>query len=451
MADEIKEKDVHKQVMSEIEAIGATSKENFEEIQKNYKSLQDELDKVDKKIPDNSKIEKLVEDIRTRQDALQEANDQAKAKEAEYKKRFEELELLLKRAKPQRTAEADEKLKKEVDQHILACMASQDRKDRFEYSEDDYIQYKDAFKKFLIKGNQQLGPEEIKRLSVGIDPHGGYTVTPAMSSAITTKLYETDPIRQLSRIETISSDAWEELVDWGQFGYGWVNETGTRSETSTSDFNLKRIPVHEMYANPRTTQQLLDDSGINVENWLGNKVADRFVRAEGAAFITGDGVGKPRGITTYSNGTTYGTVQQVNMGLAANLTFDGFINVKYALIEQYLNRGTWLMNRTTVQAAMKLKNGFGDPLWLPSMSSTTPESILGLPVRMSTTMPTIAANALAVALADWKEAYVIVDRLGISVLRDPYTTKGQIEFYTRRRVGGDLINFDAIKIGKISA
>lgn len=446
--DQILEKEVYDKVILELETLGANTKENFEEIQKNYKSLKEEMES---NLVDNSKVEKLKEDILTRQQKLDEANIEIKEKEKETQKRIDEVELLLKRAKPQNT-QIDKELKEVLKNHTINCATVSGK--RFldkDFIKEDFEKYENAFKTYICKGESLLSSENQKSLSVGIDPHGGYTVMPAMSSSITTKLYESDPIRQLARTENISSDAWEELVDWDQFGYGWENETETGSETSTGDLKKKRIPVHIMYAKPRATQQLLEDSGINIENWIANKVSDRFSRAEGAAFVTGDGVGKPRGFTTYSNGTTWGTVQQVNMGAAAAITADGFIKVKYALIEQYLNRGTWLMNRTTVRDTMLLKDGTGNYIWKPALSVDGQETILSLPVRMSTSMPTIAANSLSVVLADWKEAYVIVDRLGISVQRDPYTAKPFVEFYTRKRVGGDIINFDAIKIGKIAA
>src|SRR4030042_6291366 len=138
------------------------------------------------------------------------------------------------------------------------------------------------------------------------------------------------------------------------------------------------------------------------------------------------------------------------MGAIATLTADGFIDLKYHLTEEFLNSGTWLMNRLTVRDAMLLKNGAGDYIWKPSMITTDPSStILGLPVRMSTSMPTVAANALAIIIGDFKQGYMIVDRLGITIQRDPYTRKPFVEFYSRKRVGGDVINYDAFKIGLI--
>ena len=163
---------------------------------------------------------------------------------------------------------------------------------------------------------------------------------------------------------------------------------------------------------------------------------------------------EPRGILTYANGTNYGQIEQIAMGAAATLTADGFVNVKYALLENYLNLPSlaWVMNRSTVADAMKMKYGDGTYIWKPSMIANDPtSSILDIPVRMSPSMPTVAAGALAVVLAAWKEFYMILDRLGVTVQRDPYTAKPFIEFYFRKRVGGDVLNFEAGKIGVISA
>ena len=162
------------------------------------------------------------------------------------------------------------------------------------------------------------------------------------------------------------------------------------------------------------------------------------------------GVGMNRGFLTYANGTNYGQIERTNMQAAAAVTADGFVAVKYSMIEQFLGRGTWLMNRTTVRDTMYLKDGEGRYIWKPGFQDDSQASILGSPVRMSTSMPAVAAGALAVAFADWAEAYMVVDRLGITIQRDPYTQKPMIEFYTRKRVGGDVVNYQAIKLGNIA-
>jgi len=292
-------------------------------------------------------------------------------------------------------------------------------------------------------------------LRLGSDPDGGYTVTPAMSSKIVERLFEIDPIRQLASVETISTDALEMMEDVNEAGGDWESETVANDESETPQWKKKRIPVHVLAARPRATQVLLDDSGLNVESWLANKVADKFGRTEAAAFVTGNGVGKPTGFMTYGNWTTAGTyehakIERVNMGNATEFTTDGLTDVKYQMIEQHLMVGTWLTNRLNVRDIMKLKDGDGQYIWRPGITVGQPASLLGLPIRMATTIATTAAAALAIALADWKAVYQIVDRQGINVQRDPFTVKPFVEFYTRKRVGGDVINFQAIKIGVIA-
>jgi len=444
------EPEVVSAIVAEIKSFGSDSKKNYDELRKSYEQFKSVMDTYEGKMSADieEQVKKFGEEIVTRQTALDEG----------WNKRADAMETAIQRM-PKYASPEDKKeveMAMQFQKEALVCR----KKEGVTYNDvatlkanvEEYQEYKKAFEAFLrMKGDQRnMGPDQFKSLSVGVDPDGGYTVTPAFSSRVITKQYETDPIRQMASIETISTQALEWLVDWGQAGAGWEAETETGNETDTPTLNKKRIPVHVMYAKPHATQTLLEDSGINIENWLANKVADRFSRLEAASFIDGDGVGKPRGILTYANGTNYGQIEQVAMQNAAALTGDGFIAVKYSLVEQYLNMASWIMNRTTVRDAMYLKNGAGDYIWKPGWDKDSQATILGLPVRMSATMPAVAANALAVALAYWKEAYMIVDRLGITIQRDPYTAKPFVEFYTRKRVGGDVVNYEAIKLGIIS-
>ena len=443
-------------VAKEVQSIGANTKENYESLQKSYKSLKDTVDKQEKNGEDWQKAVKLAAEISTRQEEMDKGVASLKASQ-------EAIEVLLKRSPlaGDMSPEKKEKLDTEIKQFAAEILTIQKKgtgvtiEDLDSFMKTDVPKtldnYKRVFEKFARHQNDLLTPEDRKDLSVGIDPDGGYTVTPAMSARIIQKLYESDPIRQLASVESITGERIELLVDIDQADTGWETETVSGGKTDTSRLEKKAIHVGTMYARPRATQNILDDSGINIETWLANKIAQRLSRTEGAAFVTGDGVGKPRGFLTYGNGTTYGTIEQVAMGAAANLTADGFVQLKYHLLEGHLGAMTaWLMNRTTVMAAMLLKNGNGDYIWKQGIQNDASSNILGIPVRMSTTMPAVAANALAVALADWSETYLIVDRMGISVQRDPFTIKPFVEFYTRKRVGGDVVNFDTIKIGVIS-
>jgi len=469
MADPIEtnvnEPEVFKAITNEIKKLGNNTKANHEELSRRYTELKSLLDSTEGKMNAlvEEQLKKLATDVTTRQeniDTLVSANNVKQEQLVkEFTSRIDELEVAFKRSSRGSMTDASP-LEKEAKEFFTTAMAgSSDGKGAsFEKMRDINVdvevfkKYTDTFETFLRRkgGENALRPDEFKALSVGVDPDGGYTVTPAMGSKIFTKLYETDPMRDLASVETISTQAIEWLVDWDEAGWGWEEETVAGAETDPPQFSKKRIPVHVIYAKPRASQTLLEDSGINITDWLAKKIADRFNRGMSAAFITGDGVGKPRGFTTYSNGTTYGTVEQVASGAAAALTADGFINTKFTLIEQYLERATWLMSRGTVAASLLLKDGTGNYIWSPGLTEDRHSVLLGLPVRMSTTMPTIAANALSVAIADFKEAYMIVDRLGITIQRDPYTVKPMVEFYTRARVGGDLVNFQSIKLMKIA-
>ena len=467
------EPEVVKAVKAEIAKLGEgtqANKKNFEDLNKNVKALQDVVDASEGKFDAlvTEKVTKLTEDITVRQEDIDTKFVASADAEKALVKRCDDIEVALKRTPKAGSADVEDlaKLEAKAISFKVDAMAVQgvgkgvkfDEMEKLEANVEEYKAYCGAFQKFLRMDKRYhiTNADMMKSLTLGIDPDGGYTVTPVMSNRIVTRLFESDPIRQMASVESITTDAIEWLVDYDEAGFGWESETVAGDETTTPKVFKKRIPVHVLYAKPRVSQTLLEDSSINIENWLADHVAKRFMRGEAASFITGDGVGKPRGILTYDNYETAGTdqwgrVEQQNMGAAAALTADGFIDVKYRLVEQYLQRASWMMNRLTVAAAMQLKDGQGNYIWKPGLAEERHSTILGLDVRMATTMPTIAAGALSVAIADWAEAYMVVDRLGITIQRDPYTQKPMIEFYTRKRVGGDVINFQAVKIGVIAA
>lgn len=444
-------------VLDEVKKLGENYKTNYDTLRTNYEDLKSLVEMKSDDVVTKERIEKYATDIAVRQEEL---DKRAVTSQKAIHDRMDQLEVAFKRPggfSGVLTPDAE----KEIKQFYTAVASLKDDGMTFEKMKtisldaEAYKTYCSAFQDYLRKAgdDRKLSADQYKALMVGSDPAGGYTVTPQMMNAIITRQWELDPLRSLANVETITSGAMEQLVDWDEAGYGWESETVATPETTTPKFYKKRIDAFVAAARPRATQTLLDDSGINIEQWLANKIANKLARVEGAAFISGDGVGKPRGFLTYANGTTYGTVEQINMGHATLLTADGFVNIKYHLNEYYLNSNslTWLMARSTVAAAMILKDGLGGYIWKPAMIASDPSSsILGIPVRMSPSMPVVAANALSVAIADWREAYTIVDRLGISVQRDPYTVKPFIEFYTRKRVGGDVVNYDSLKIGVIA-
>lgn len=314
-------------------------------------------------------------------------------------------------------------------------------------------EYKRAFCNYLRKG-MDAGLEELhtKALSVGSDPDGGYLVTPTMSQNIIKHVQEHSPMRMLAGVETISSDSLEILEDRDEAAAGWTTETGAVSDTTTPQVGKRSIAVHELYAQPKATQKLVDDAAIDIESWIGEKVAAIFARKESDAFINGSGSGQPRGILTYDAGTDWGDIEQVLSGSDGAVTADSLIQLYYSLKEEYAARATFLMNRSVVQSVRLLKDGTTDQyIWQPGLAAGAADTLLGVPVAQSNDMPVAAADSLSVALADFRSAYLIVDRVGIRTLRDPYTDKPFVKFYTTKRVGGDVVNFEAIKLMKLAA
>lgn len=455
------------EVKKGIETIGALSKENKTAIG----NLTDQFRAIEKKQGDKDpivqeRLDKFSADISTRHDAMDTAVEVTKKAANDLNARMDEIEVAAKRVGSFGSSGNIDQDRKAIESYmqfekslIAASQVKRSYKDMLQMEKEPNMEkfsaYKDAFYEYLQIDEKAMSPESYKALQVGIDVDGGYTVTPFFSSRISQRMFETDPVRQLVSSETIGTDALEMTIDNDEAGADWEGETVQNDNADTPKMSRKRIPVHILATHPRITQMLLDDSNINIEAWLANKVSDKFSRTEAAAFVTGDGVGKPRGFGTYpawSNAGVFevGAIEQVNMGDATKFTTDGLIDVKYSMIEQHLMLGTWLTNRLNVRDIMKLKDGDGQYIWRPGITEGQPAMLLGLPFRMSTTVATAAANALAIYLADWKQTYLIVDRQGINVQRDPFTAKPFVEFYTRKRVGGDVINFQTIKIGKIA-
>ncbi len=326
-----------------------------------------------------------------------------------------------------------------------------------EYSASDMDAYKAAFDTFLRKDERSLGANEVKALSVGSDPDGGYVVHPDLSGRIVMKVFESSPMRAYASIQTISTDALEGIFDLDEAASGWVGETDARTETGTPQIGKWRIPVHELYAKPKATQKLLDDNEINMEAWLASKVSEKFARDEASAFVVGSGVNKPRGFLTYASGSTLpGTMERFITGVngafaAAPNGGDVLINALYGLKAQYRANATWFMNRATLKLTRKLKDSDGAYLWSPGIAAGQPASLLGYPVASFEDMPDPATDSLSIAVGDMREAYQIVDRVGIRTLRDPFSAKPYVEFYTTKRVGGDVVNFEALKLIEFTA
>lgn len=314
----------------------------------------------------------------------------------------------------------------------------------------DIVEKRAAYIEFLKTG---FIPEK-KDLSVSRDPDGGFLVTPDINGRMAKQIFESSPIRSVASIQQISTDSLEGVYDDNEASAGWVGETSGRPTTSTPQVGSYKIPVHEMYALLIATQKLIDDVNFDIEAWIQEKGSTKFARIESTAFISGDGADKPRGFLNYPASTVAdqyerGAVGQVvGSGSSGQLNFDDIYNLSYALKAEYRANSRFAMNRSTFAAVRKLKDNDGRYLWEPNNQVGQPATLNGIPTIEFNDMPDVASNSLSIALADWARAYQIVDRVAFSVLRDPYTNKGNVEFYMRRRVGGQVIEFDAIKLLK---
>lgn len=325
---------------------------------------------------------------------------------------------------------------------------------------EEYTQYKESLSTWLHRGDQVLTELERRAMSVGSDPDGGVLVTPDISGRIVRKVFETSPIRQIASAQTISTDALEGLRDTDEAAASWVAETGSRSESTTPTLAKWRIPVHEQYAMPPATQAVLDDANIDIEEWLANKVSEKFARASNTAFVTGSGVGRPRGFADYPTAATadasrsWGTLEHVATGTSGGYGTapngsDKLIDLVHKMNSSYRSGAVWVMNRRTLGTTRQLKAN-NEYIWLPSMVAGQPSNLLGYPVVEADDVADIAANSLSVWFGNFAIGYQIVDRIGIRILRDPYTNKPYVRFYTTMRVGGDVIHFDALKAMKFS-
>lgn len=320
----------------------------------------------------------------------------------------------------------------------------------------------EAFRTF-IKDGDKSGLSDLcakSGMSVGSDPGGGFTVYPTVSAAITAKIYESSPIRPYARILTIGSDTLEELVDIGEGESGWVGETQARPATAAPTFGKLTIAAHELYAMPKITQKLLDDSSLDLGSWLSVKIGERFARREAQAFVNGDGVLKPRGFMSYAADSVttadatraWGVLQHVvtgaSSGFASSNPADALINVQTELKADYRRNAVWMMNRRTAGIIRKMKDGQGNYLWQMSAIAGQPDQLLGHPVVLAEDMADIGTNAFPVAFGDFRSGYTIVDRHGMRLLRDPYSDRPNVLFYAYMRVGGDVNNSEAIKLLK---
>ncbi|MCY1704492.1 phage major capsid protein [Pannonibacter sp. SL95] len=328
-----------------------------------------------------------------------------------------------------------------------------------------YAQTFDAFVRGRVDENAVKAAMRVQGVSaaysVGSDSDGGYTAPVEWDRTITDKLVLISPMRQFAAVQTVTGRGFKRLYNIGGTSSGWVGETATRPETNSSQLAEYGFAFGEIYAQPAATNQILEDSEINIAAWLASEVNTEFARQEGVAFISGDGVNKPTGLLNYDAAAEaarpaaqrhpLGAVEEIKTGAAAALTSDGLIDLTTSLPAERRAGAALYANRLTYRAIRKLKDGDGNYLWQPSYQAGQPATLNGEPVRELSGLPNVAANAIPIVYGNMAEAYRIFDRTGVSVLRDAYTRKPYVLFYTTRRVGGGLWNPEWMRYHRVAA
>lgn len=315
---------------------------------------------------------------------------------------------------------------------------------------------KSDFEDYIRTGNLKM---QHKSLNMSVDNEGGYLLAGKTLLKIDQEMNFLSPMRMISKVTNISTNALDVLVDSKIPEAGWVSEIEKRAETSAPEFVKIKIPVHEIYAKPLANQQLLDDSKVNIEKWLIEKISNKFAEIEDVAFISGDGVNKPKGFLAYENGNEekFGSIQRFLTGAQGAFiddkeAIDLLLKVSCSIKPKYVKNAKWIMPRSALEAIRKLKNKGGVSIWQPSLQSASPSTLFGYPVIIDDNMPQLKEGtaSISIAFGDFESGYQIVDRQNISVMRDPFSMKPFVEFYITKRVGGGVINFDAIKLLKFS-
>lgn len=328
----------------------------------------------------------------------------------------------------------------------------------------DKAAYKAAFfKEFVRKGKDtaELKALEAKAWSVGTAADGGYALPEEIDREIEKLLRDISNVRSLANVVTVGTSDYKKLVNVNGIASGWVGETAARPATNTSQLAEVAPPMGELYANPQVTQQALDDLFFNVEGELTSQLLEEFALAEGAAFVSGNGTNKPKGFLAYTTAATadssraFATIEHIATGVSADFAAsnkaDVFFSTVAALKKGYRMGAVWMMNKSVLFEALRFKDGQGQYLWQPSIQdSGLGIRLLGFNVEEAEDMPVKAASSLSIAFGNFKRGYTIVDRLGIRMLRDPYTNKPYVGFYTTKRVGGAVVNSEAIKLIKFS-
>lgn len=396
-------------------------------------------------------IQQTLDDLTGKRDDLEKRIKLEKEERESLERKFN----LLRAQGDKPLDDKEEKERVAFNQHAKSLAIKSQRQLPAEFNIDEYRAYKKALESYMRGGKDTLTGEERKAMQVGIDTDGGYLVNADMSGRIVTRLFDLSPIRAISNVQVIGSDALEGIEDLNEADAGWVGEVATRSDTNTPQVGKYRIEAMEMYAKPKASQKLIDDSSVDITNWLAMKVADKFARLEGAAFVVGNTPTRPRGFASYTTAATadatraWGVFEHVKTG--ANGTFhttqaDPLFDLISAFKAGYLNGASWVTRRSVMNLIRKFKTTTTlEYIWQPGLQLGQPDRLLGYPIVMAEDMPALATGSNSMALGNFQLGYQIVDRLGVRVLVDPYTDKPYVQYYTIKRTGAAAVQFEAIK------
>lgn len=393
-------------------------------------------------------VEQVAQELQAKFDAFKEKNDKRlEAVEQEKGKLAGEVETL--NGKLSELDELKSALEEELKQVKRPAGGPQSKA---------ASEHKTAFIGFMRKGKDDgLRELERKALQVGVDEDGGYAVPEELDRTILNLLKDEVVMRQEATTITVGGANYKKLVNLGGTASGWVGETDARPETDASKLGQIEPFMGEIYGNPQATQTMLDDAFFNVEDWINSELAIEFAEQEEIAFTSGNGTKKPKGFLAYASTLdpdktrAFGTLQHILSGAAAGVTADAIIKLVYTLRKVHRNGAKFMMNNNSLFAIRILKDSEGNYLWRPGLELGQPSSLAGYGVAENEQMPDIAADAKAIAFGNFKRGYTIVDRIGTRILRDPYTKKPFVGFYTTKRTGGMLADSQAIKLLQIGA
>jgi len=318
-------------------------------------------------------------------------------------------------------------------------------------------EHKTAFDGYMRRGEaHNLRRLEEKALSAGTDADGGYLVPDEIEAGVMRALRDASPIRAISGVRQVSSNTYKKPFAITGAATGWVAETGTRAQTTSPTLSELAFPTMELYAMPAATQTLLEDAAVNIDEWVAEEVRVAFAEQENAAFVSGDGSNKPKGFLAYTTvaeaSWAWSKIGYLTTGISGGFPAadpaDKLIDLVYTLKAGYRANAHWVLNRSTQAVIRKIKDGDGNYIWRPGDQAGQTPTLMGFPITETEDMPDIAANSFALAFGDFGRGYLVVDRVGIRILRDPFSAKPYVLFYTTKRVGGGVQDFNAIKLLK---